>query len=165
MENRRPAATGDSSVRAGAERGDGLVEVLVAATLFAALTTGVAQLFAMSARSLVSARQRTSALMLAVDRIEQLRAGGDPWGAPTGAAPDETEFLGAAGEVVGRGGGPPAGTVYRRSSSVRPRAAQPGVLTVEVRVGFGPGIDARVFRGASPHEVVVTTLLPAPGGP
>ena len=139
--------------------------MLVAAGLFAALTAGVAQLFAMSARSLVSARQRTSALMLAIDRVEQLRAGGAPWGAPTGSAPDETEFLDAGGDVLGRGGAAPSGAVYQRSASVRRRPAQPGILIVEVRVGFGPGIDARGSRGAAPHEVVVVTLLPASGGP
>lgn len=140
--------------------------MLVAAVLFAALTTGVAQMFAMSARSLVSVRQRTSALMLAVDKIEQLRAGGGPWGAPTGAAAEETEFLAAGGEVLGRGGGSaPPGAVYRRSASVRRRAAQPGVLIVEVRVGFGPGIDDRSLRGATPHRVTVVTLMPAPERP
>lgn len=141
------------------------MEVLVAAALFAALAAGVAQLFAMSARSLTAARQRTSALMLAVDRVEQLRAGGAPWGAPTGAVPDENEFLDAGGEVLGRGAVPPAGAVYRRTSSVRRRAAQPGVLIAEVRVGFGPGIGRRNSRDASPHEVVLVALLPVTEGP
>lgn len=160
VEDRGASPNGDCR-----ERGIGLVEVLVAAALFAVLTTGVAQLFAMSARSLVSVRQRTSALMLAVDKIEQLRAGGGPWGAPTGAAAEETEFLDAGGEVLGRGGSAPPGAVYRRSASVRRRVAQPGVLIVEVRVGFGPGIDDRSSRGAAPHRVTVVTLLPAPERP
>ena len=146
-------------VRVGAERGIGLVEVLVAAGLFAALAAGVAHLFAMSARSLVMARHRTSSLMLAVDGIEQLRAGGAP------GALAQTEFLSAEGQVLGRGGAAPPGAVYRRVTSVRPRASQPGMLIVTVRVGFGRGSDDGVSRAAAPHEVRLVTLLPAPEGP
>ena len=135
----------------------------MAAGLFAALAAGVAQLFAMSARSLVTARHRTSSLVLAVDRIEQLRAGGAP-SAPAGGAPTQIEFLSAEGRVLGRGGAAPSGTVYRRVTSVRPRASQPGMLVVSVRVGLGRGRDEGVSRGAAPHEVRLVTLLRAPEG-
>ncbi len=101
----RAEARGDDR-RAGAARGIGLVEVLVAAGLFAALAAGVAHLFAMSARSLVQVRHRTSSLVFAVDKIEQLRAGGAPWGAPPAAGAAETEFLSAGGRVLGRGAAP-----------------------------------------------------------
>ena len=110
---RRPTA-GDSFVRASSTRGIGLVEVLVAAALFATLAAGVAHLFATSARSIVLARHRTSSLMLASDKIEQLRAGAGPWGAATGAGPAQVEFLSAGGHLLGRGGAAPSGTVYRR---------------------------------------------------
>ena len=165
MAHRRPPPSRDPLVRACSARGIGLVEVLVAAGLFAALAAGVAQLFAMSARSLVLARHRTSALMLAVDKIEQLRAGGGPWGPRAGAGSAETEFLSADGHVLGRDGGAPAGAVYRRVASVRSRAGQPEVLVVEVRVGFGPGSDVGVSRGVAPHEIVVVALLFAPEEP
>ena len=136
----------------------------MAAGLFAALAAGVAQLFAMSARALAQARQRTSSLMLAVDRIEQLRAGGAPWGAALAAGTAQTEFLSAGGRVLGRDGAPTSGAVYRRVTSVRASAARPGTLTVEVRVALGGGGDGAASRSRAPHEVVVVTLLPAPEG-
>ena len=166
MEERLPLPSRDPLVRACADRGIGLVEVLVAAGLFAALAAGVAQLFAMSARSLVTARHRTSSLVLAVDGIEQLRAGRGPWGpAPAGGAPAQVEFLSAGGQVLGRGGAAPPGAVYRRVTSVRPHASQPGMLIARVRVGFGRGGGEVVSRGPAPHEVRLVTLLPAPEGP
>ena len=101
--------------------------------------------------------------MLATDKIEQLRAGGAPWGpALAGAGPAQTEFLSAGGHLLGRGGAAPPGTVYRRVASVRRRAGQPGVLIVEVRVGVARRSDDRVSRDLAPHEVLVVTLLPAP---
>ena len=167
MEERLSPPSRDPLVRACADRGAGLVEVLVAAGLFAALAAGVAQLFAMSARSLVQARHRTSSLMLAIDKIEQLRAGGAPWGpALAGAGSAQTEFLSAAGQVLGGGGAAPPGAAYRRVTSVRPRASQPGMLIVRVRVGPGRSADDDgVSRGGAPDEVLLMTLLPAPEGP
>ena len=162
-DHRRPPSDSPGA-RPGSARGIGLVEVLVAAGLFAALAAGVAQLFAMSARALVLARHRTSSLMLAVDKIEQLRAGGAPWGPALAGAAEWTEFVGADGRVLGGGGAVPAGAVYRRVVSVRPRAAQPGMLIVEVRVGLGRGGAGEVSRGGA-HEVQVITLLPAPVRP
>ena len=155
---------GPRAARAGSARGIGLVEVVVAAGLFAALAAGVAHLFAMSARSLVLARHRTSSLVLAVDKMEQLRAGGGPWGAPPAAGTAQTEFLSAGGRLPGSDGAPPSGGVYRRVTSVRASAARPGTLIVEVRVvaGRGGGDDASLEP--RPHEVVLVTLLPVPEG-
>ena len=155
---------GRRAARARSARGVGLVEVVVAAGLFAALAAGVAHLFAMSARSLVLARHRTSSLVLAVDKIEQLRAGGGPWGAPFAAGAAQTEFLSAGGPPPGRGGAPPSGGVYRRVTSVRASAARPGTLIVEVRVVAGRGGDGAASLEPAPHEVVLVTLLPAPEG-
>lgn len=166
MGNRRgrPRRLDDSRARAGSARGIGLVEVLVAAGLFAALAAGVAHLFAASARALVLARHRTSSLVFAVDRIEKLRAGGAPWGAPLAAGAAETEFLSAGGRLLGRGGSPPSGTVYRRVTMVRGDPARPGTLIVEVRVAAGPGPGDAASRARAPNEVVLVTLLPAAEG-
>ncbi len=158
------ARAGRRAARAGSARGAGLVEVVVAAGLFAALAAGVAHLFAMSARSLVLARHRTSSLMLAVDKIEQLRAGGGPWGAPPAAGAAQTEFLSARGRPHDRGGAPRSGGVYRRVTSVRAVAARPGTLIVEVRVVAGRGEDDAAPLEPAPHEVVLVTLLPAREG-
>ena len=105
--------------------------------------------------------------MLAIDKIEQLRAGGAPWGsALAGAGSAQTEFLSAAGQVLGGGGAAPPGAAYRRVTSVRPRASQPGMLIVRVRVGPGRSADDDgVSRGGAPDEVLLMTLLPAPEGP
>ncbi len=154
---------GRRAPRAASARGIGLVEVVVAAGLFAALAAGVAHLFAMSARSLVLARHRTSSLVLAVDKIEQLRAGGGPWRAPVAAGTVQTEFLSAGGGPPGRSGAP-SGGVYRRVTSVRASAARPGTLIVEVRVVAGRGGDGAAALEPAPHEVVLVTLLPAPEG-
>ncbi len=135
----------------------------MAAGLFAALAAGVAHLFATSARSLVLARHRTSSLMLAVDRIEQLRAGGGPWGPPPAAGTAQTEILSAEGRPPGRGGALPSGGVYRRSTLVR-ASARPGTLIVEVRVVAGRGEDDAASVAPTPHEVVLVTLLPAREG-
>ena len=173
MDNRpgRPRRIGGSRAGGGtardrSARGVGLVEALVAAALFAALAAGVAHVFAMSARALVQARHRTSSLMLAVDKVEQLRAGGGPWGAPPAAGVARTELLSTEGRSLGGGGAPPSGAVYRRSTSVRRSAARPGTLIVEVRVVAGPGGGGGAFPAPAPapNEVVVVTLLPAPEG-
>ena len=154
---------GGGTARARSARGVGLVEAVVAAALFAALAAGVAHLFAMSARAIVEARHRTSSLMLAVDKIEQLRAGGGPWGAPPAAGAARTELLSAGGRPLA-GGAPPSGAVYRRSTSVRRSAARPGTLIVEVRVVAGRGGDGDASPALASNEVVVVTLLPAPEG-
>ena len=155
---------GPRAARAGSARGIGLVEVVVAAGLFAALAAGVAHLFAMSARSLVLARHRTSSLVLAVDKMEQLRAGGGPWGAPPAAGTAQTEFLSAGGRPPGGDGAPPSGGYYRRVTSVRASAAGPGTLIVEVRVVAGRGGEDAASPEPRPHEVVLVTLLPAREG-
>ena len=160
---RRPGGSRAGRRGAGSDRGIGLVEALVAAGLFAALAAGVAHLFAMSARSLVLARHRTSSLVLAVDKIEQLRAGGGPWGAPL-AAGTQTELLSAGGRQPGQNGTLPSGGVYRRVTSVRASAARPGTLIVEVRVVADRGGDDAPSPEPAPHEVVLVTLLPAPEG-
>ena len=103
--------------------------------------------------------------MFATDRIEQLRAGGAPWGAAlAGAGPAQTEFLNAGGDLLGRGGAAPPGALYRRVTSVRRGAGQPGMLIVEVRVAVIGSSDDRAPRDPAPHEVLVVTLLPAPEG-
>ena len=53
----------------------GLIEVVIAVGLLVTLAAGVVHLFAMSARAMVRARHRTSSLLFAVDKLEQLRAG------------------------------------------------------------------------------------------
>jgi len=56
------------------EAGLALMEVVISVGLLVTLAAGLVQLFAMSAQSMVRARHRTSALILAVEKLEQIRA-------------------------------------------------------------------------------------------
>ena len=50
------------------------MEVVISVGLLVTLAAGLVQLFAMSAQSMVRARHRTAALILAVEKLEQIRA-------------------------------------------------------------------------------------------
>lgn len=56
------------------QRGFSLVEVLVALTIFIAIAVGVAQLFASSTTANAAARAVTVASILAMEKLEELRA-------------------------------------------------------------------------------------------
>ena len=139
----------------------GLVEVVIAVGLLVTLAAGVVHLFAMSARSVVRSRHRTSSLMLAVDKIEQLRAGvgtTDP-----AAGPDtQTEYLDIDGRLQGRAGTPPSGSIYARMWSVGELPGSSDVLIVwvavaPIRAGAGGRASARTPEGAR-----LVTLLRVP---
>jgi prepilin-type N-terminal cleavage/methylation domain-containing protein len=58
----------------GQERGFSLVEVLIAVALLAMVSLGVAQLFAAATQANFAAKSQTSTALLAVQKMEQLRA-------------------------------------------------------------------------------------------
>jgi len=58
----------------GHERGFSLVEVLIAVALLAMVSLGVAQLFAAATQANFAAKSQTSTALLAVQKMEQLRA-------------------------------------------------------------------------------------------
>ena len=66
---RRPTAH-----HGGRERGFSLVEVLIAVALLAMVSLGVAQLFAVATQANFAAKSQTSTALLAVQKMEQLRA-------------------------------------------------------------------------------------------
>ena len=88
--------------RSSAEAGLALVEVIIAVGLLVTLAAGVMQLFVMSASALVRARHRTSALILAVEKLEQMRAVALAEGVTdlVGRAGPQTEYLDAEGGTV-----------------------------------------------------------------
>ena len=142
----------------------GLIEVVIAVGLLVTLAAGVVHLFAMSARSIARARHRTSSLMLAVDKIEQLRAGvrtpGNARG-PLEPRGEQTEYLDTAGRLVGRGRPPPAGSMYARVWSVGSLPRSNGVLLVSVTVAPtrpGAGGGAR-GPAVTPDGARLVTLL------
>jgi prepilin-type N-terminal cleavage/methylation domain-containing protein len=56
------------------ERGFTLIEVVVAVGLLAVLSVGIAQLFAVATKAIHGSRGQTSTALLAVEKMEQLRA-------------------------------------------------------------------------------------------
>ena len=94
------------------ERGFSLVEVVIAAGLVAGAFAALAQVLALSIATNVAARGGSAATVLAVQKMEQLRA--LPWGA---RAPG-VDYLDRIGNVLGEGGASPPGAVYTRRWSV-----------------------------------------------
>lgn len=64
----------ESDASRSAERGFSLIEVAIATSLLAVLALGVAQMFALGALANLRANQRTSESLLAVEKMEQLKA-------------------------------------------------------------------------------------------
>lgn len=91
--------------------------------LLVTLAAGVMTLFAMSASALLRVRHRTSALILAVEKLEQLRAVALTEGVAdlVGQAGPQTEYLDAEGGTVDpRLGGIPSGGALRAGLARRP---------------------------------------------
>ena len=144
--------------------GMGLIEVVIAVGLLVTLAAGVVHLFAMSARAMVRARHRTSSLLFAVDKLEQLRAGVQTPG--TAVGPLETrgaqiEYLDINGRLSGRGRTPPSGSMFVRVWSVGALPGSNAVLLVRVTVApIRPGAGAAGRNlAAAPDGARLVTLL------
>jgi type II secretory pathway pseudopilin PulG len=111
------------------ERGFSLLEVVVAAGIVTGAFAALAQLLAMSIANNVSARGASAATVLAVQKMEQLRA--LPWDALTSG--DDVDYLDPGGGLLGEGGARPPGAVYVRRWSVQPVGGAEG-LALQVRV-------------------------------
>ena len=142
----------------------GLIEVVIAVGLLVTLAAGVVHLFAMSARAMVRARHRTSSLLLAVDKLEQLRGGVRT--PRTARGPLETrgaqiEYLDIDGRLTGRGRTPPSGSMYTRVWSVGALPGSNGVLVMWVTVApIRPGAGGPDLA-AAPDGARLVTLLRA----
>jgi type II secretory pathway pseudopilin PulG len=125
------------------ERGFSLLEAVIAAGMVAGAFAALAQVLAMSIANNVSTRSGSAAMVLAVQKLEQLRA--LPWDAlSTGGTPGgDIDYLDLAGSVLAEGGARPPGTVYVRQWSVRPAAGSAEGLALQVRVTGGHN-DARL---------------------
>lgn len=118
------------------DRGLTLVEVLVSVALISALIAGAAGLLAAASRSIRSGRLSTTATLLAVQKLEQLRA--DPAalaGALSGMFEDRVAADGIPGATTA--------TEFLRRWTVTPAAGTTSVL-VEVSTGR-TGRVAQVF--------------------
>jgi len=122
------------------EGGLSLVEVLVAIGILVAGIAAVLQLFFIATQANVDARDATSATVLAVQKLEELRA------APFPEPGDATEYLDGRGAHLAG----PAGALYERRWSVAPLPAQPAHTIV---------ISVRVWRRGAPDRAVHLTTL------
>ncbi len=139
--------------------GFGLLEALVASGLIVVLATGVAQLTLASVAAVRAAGDETLALLLAVQKMEELRslvwepmqAGHEPGSAAETAPPGTSrrgplsvstggsldanvpgfvDYLSRRGTRVGGGARPPSGTAFVRRWSVQPAPRLPDDLLV-----------------------------------
>ena len=122
-----------------AERGFSLIETVVAAGIVAGAFTALAQVFALSIAHNVAARDASAAMVLAAQKMEQLRGlipGVDlnEGGTLASSVDGFADYLDQAGKRLGVGGSVPPGTVYVRRWSVAALPSKPDLLVMQVRV-------------------------------
>ncbi len=131
-----------------AAAGFGLLEALIACGLIVVLAAGVAQLTLAAVAAVRASGDETLALLLAVQKIEQLRslawdrrpesagatdptgAGPSPGGSLDASVPGYVDYLSRRGVPVGGGARPPSGTAFVRRWSVQPDPRLPDDLLV-----------------------------------
>lgn len=119
------------------EGGFSLIEVVIATGVLVTGVAAVLQLFIVATRATVDARDATYATVLALQKIEELRAA--PFPEPGGA----TEHLSARGTLIVEGAG---GALYDRRWTVAPLPAQPAdTVVITVRVSRR-GLAGRAVR-------------------
>jgi type II secretory pathway pseudopilin PulG len=129
------------------ERGFSLIETIVAAGIVAGAFAALAQMFALSSAKNTAARNGSSAMVLAGQKMEQLR--GLVWGIDLdeggdlgASAPGFADYADQAGNLLSSGGGIPAGTVYVRRWSVTAMPSKSDVLILQVLVTRFPPASA-----------------------
>jgi type II secretory pathway pseudopilin PulG len=160
----RPRTGRGTASHRGSQRGLALIEVVIAVGLLVTLAAGVVYLFVQSARSMVQTRHRTSALMLAVAKLEQVRSDLISWPATSAppSTPRSTERLDRDGRPAGTGLGPGSDPLYTRAWSVTRLSARPRVWLVRVTVApirGGGGVPVE-DPAAAPDSVGLVTLVP-----
>lgn len=114
------------------QRGFSLVETIVATSLLAVALVTLAQLVGAAVQAGAAARSRSTAGLMAGQKMEQLRA--MTWIALAGT-PADTDFLDASGRERCPGATEPCGeAVYVRRTSVAVAPFSAGVLLIEVDV-------------------------------
>jgi type II secretory pathway pseudopilin PulG len=158
------------------EAGFTLIEVTIASLLLALSLVAVAELFAISINNTAIAGNSAFTAVLAVQKMEQLRAltwafdtqglaASDPslMSAPPNTLQQDTagyvDYLDSAGRSLGGGGNAPPGTVYVRRWAIDPLESSPATTVVfQVLVKRLRGND-RVRSGApSPEEARLMTV-------
>jgi type II secretory pathway pseudopilin PulG len=121
------------------ERGFSLIETVVAAGIVAGAFTALAQVFALSIAHSVAARDASAAMVLAAQKMEQLRGlipGVDlnEGGTLASSVDGFSDYLDQAGDSLGVPGSVPSGTVYVRRWSVAAFPSKPDLLVIRVLV-------------------------------
>lgn len=161
---RTPRPGGPS--RAATCSGFSLLETLVATAILAAGVLAAAQLLTLAAASNVTAIHATRGTLIAVQKLEGLRAccPEDPSDLPVSPpgsleedTPGSVDYLDWRGQVLAGGPPRPAGTVYTRRWSVAPHQDDPtGTLVLQVIVTPHPDGDG--LRPADTWLVGMRTL-------
>lgn len=167
------------------QRGFSLVEVLFALVVLSVAVSGLAHLLTVAARTNARARATTYAVVLAQQKIEQLRGlayGFDPDGSamtdletdghglqpsPPGALAENivgyVDYVDAAGASIGGAAAiPPPGTVYIRRWSVEPLPTSANTMVLQVLVTRATSRDAADNRsvpvGRLPEEARLVSV-------
>ena len=132
------------------QRGFTLVETIVATTLLSVALVTLAQFMDAGVQAGAAARARTATTLMAVQKMEQLRA--LPWGAIAAMPPDVTDYLDASGDERCPGATAPCGdAIYVRRWSATPARLSTSVLIIDVDVhlvGKGHGSTTLVTARA-----------------
>jgi type II secretory pathway pseudopilin PulG len=121
------------------EGGFSLIETVVAAGIVAGAFAGLAHVFALSIAHNVAARDGSAAMVLAAQKMEQVRGlipGVDlnEGGTLASSVDGFVDYLDQAGNVLDAGASVPPGTVYVRRWSVAAMSSKPDLLVIQVLV-------------------------------
>lgn len=140
MENER---SGTEALVRDHQCGFSLIEAVVAAGIVAGAFAALAQMFALSIAHNTSARNGSVEMMLAGQKMEELRA--LTWGvelSPGGALDRDVsgyvDYIDQESRILAASGTMPAPTVYIRRWSVDPLPASPDALMLQVLVARPP---------------------------
>jgi Tfp pilus assembly protein PilV len=121
-------------------RGFSIIEAIVAAGLVAAALGSLTQLAVTSRRATTTASARSTAALLAVDKMEELRSGASPPASPIDALDrDANGFTDRLGSFT------------RRWSVQALPANAAGAVVLQVRVLAAPSIDVRLVTVRTPR--------------
>jgi Tfp pilus assembly protein PilV len=123
----------------GGERGFSLIEAIVAAGLIAGACAALAQMLTMSIARNMSARSLSAAIIIAAEKMEQLRE--VPWDAAAGGV----DYVDQSGRLIGSGSTVPPDALYVRRWDVAPLPSRADVLACRVVVTRGQRETARLF--------------------
>lgn len=145
--------------------GFSLLEVLVAVTLLGGALAALGQLFAIATRANASARAATVSVVLATEKIEQLRQNVSlvsPGGSLQANLANFSDYLDGSGRPLGPGPSSPAGSAFLRRWSVEALTSDPtGSRLLRVRVMRLTGLprSERAWPGTEPDESRLFTVI------